>query len=161
MTESDRRIPAIDIMAVDPESRDAKWCFAQYFRELDSRFDQGFDPALSISADAHELSMPNGVVVVAILESEPVGCGALKLHQGWAELKRMWIRADMRGIGLGSQILGKLEQLALAANACIVRLETNKNLSEAISLYKKSGYSEVTAFNSEPYAHHWFEKKLM
>jgi ribosomal protein S18 acetylase RimI-like enzyme len=160
MTEREREIAAIDILAVDPESHDAKWCFAQYFRELDSRFDQGFDPALSISADAHELSMPNGVVVVAVMNSGPVGCGALKLHPGWAELKRMWIKPDARGMRLGSRILEKLEQLARAANAGVIRLETNKNLAEAISLYKKSGYSEVEAFNSEPYAHHWFEKKL-
>jgi hypothetical protein len=32
--------------------------------------------------------------------------------------------------------------------------------SEAIALYKRSGYVEVKAFNAEPYAHHWFEKTL-
>jgi hypothetical protein len=41
-----------------------------------------------------------------------------------------------------------------------VRLETNKTLSEAIRLYRSAGYDEVAAFNDEPYAHHWFEKRL-
>ena len=42
----------------------------------------------------------------------------------------------------------------------MVRLETNGTLQEAITLYLSSGYREVPAFNDEPYAHHWFEKRL-
>ena len=39
-------------------------------------------------------------------------------------------------------------------------LETNKTLVEAIALYRSAGYVEVPAFNDEPFAHHWFEKRL-
>ncbi|HEX6312549.1 MAG TPA: MarR family transcriptional regulator, partial [Acidimicrobiia bacterium] len=42
----------------------------------------------------------------------------------------------------------------------VARLETNRNLTEAIALYRSAGYVEVDAFNDEPYAHHWFEKRL-
>jgi hypothetical protein len=42
----------------------------------------------------------------------------------------------------------------------VLRLETNRNLTEAITLYRSAGYREVAAFNDEPYAHHWFEKRL-
>jgi ribosomal protein S18 acetylase RimI-like enzyme len=42
----------------------------------------------------------------------------------------------------------------------VARLETNRSLTEAISLYRAAGYQEVAAFNDEPYAHHWFEKHL-
>jgi hypothetical protein len=41
-----------------------------------------------------------------------------------------------------------------------VRLETNGALKEAIQLYRTAGYAEVPAFNSDPYAQHWFEKRL-
>ena len=41
-----------------------------------------------------------------------------------------------------------------------LRLETNRALTEAQALYKGEGYQEVTPFNAEPYAHHWFEKRL-
>jgi len=41
-----------------------------------------------------------------------------------------------------------------------VRLETNESLAEAIALYRSAGYAEVEPFNDEPYAHHWFEKRL-
>jgi ribosomal protein S18 acetylase RimI-like enzyme len=39
-----------------------------------------------------------------------------------------------------------------------LRLETNRDLDEAIALYRSCGYREVDSFNDEPYAHHWFEK---
>ena len=42
----------------------------------------------------------------------------------------------------------------------MLRLETNRSLTEAIGLYRASGYREVDAFNDEPYAHHWFEKRI-
>ena len=41
-----------------------------------------------------------------------------------------------------------------------LRLETNRALTEAIGLYRSSGYREVAPFNDEPHAHHWFEKTL-
>ena len=42
----------------------------------------------------------------------------------------------------------------------MLHLETNRALTEAIELYRTSGYVEVAPFNEEPYAHHWFEKRL-
>jgi hypothetical protein len=42
----------------------------------------------------------------------------------------------------------------------VIRLETNHVLEEAIALYRGAGYAEVPRFNDEPYAHHWFEKRL-
>ena len=53
-----------------------------------------------------------------------------------------------------------LEELARERRLPLVRLETNKALTEAQSLYRSSGYREVRAFNDEAYAHHWFEKAL-
>jgi hypothetical protein len=41
-----------------------------------------------------------------------------------------------------------------------IRLETNRTLTEAIALYRSAGYGEVSAFNDEHYADHWFEKHL-
>jgi ribosomal protein S18 acetylase RimI-like enzyme len=57
-------------------------------------------------------------------------------------------------------MLAELEQRARMRAARIVRLETNRTLAKAISLYRKAGYHEVAPFNNEPYAHHWFEKRL-
>jgi ribosomal protein S18 acetylase RimI-like enzyme len=72
----------------------------------------------------------------------------------------MWVAPPARGLGLGHRLLRELERDAAQAGAAAVRLETNGSLSEAINLYRRSGYEEVEAFNDEPYAHHWFEKAL-
>ena len=47
-----------------------------------------------------------------------------------------------------------------AAGSRTIRLDTNRSLVEAISMYRSAGYREVAAFNDEAYAHHWFEKDL-
>ncbi|MDH4148013.1 MAG: GNAT family N-acetyltransferase [Acidimicrobiia bacterium] len=145
----------------NPASRDAQFCIGEYFAELDQRFDTGFDPATSISADVGELIEPAGLLLVARREGRPIGCGALKFHAGQpVEIKRMWVSKEARGLGLGRRLLHELEAEASRRGATIVRLETNRSLAEAISLYRSAGYDEVPAFNAEPFAHHWFQKYL-
>jgi len=152
----------VDLAVEDPASVAARHCLAAYFAELDARFDVGFDPAQSISADTAELTPPAGVLLVARLRTEPVGCGALKLHaDAPAEIKRMWVAAQARGLGLGRRLLTALEDEARSRGAAVVRLETNRALREATGLYRSAGYDEVPAFNDEQYAHHWFEKRLV
>jgi ribosomal protein S18 acetylase RimI-like enzyme len=75
-------------------------------------------------------------------------------------VKRMWIAPSVRGLGLGRRLLEELERRARGSKTKLLRLETNRALREAVSLYRGAGYREVAAFNTEPYAHHWFEKRL-
>jgi GNAT superfamily N-acetyltransferase len=153
----------VEFTVVDPADRVALRCLREYFAELDRRFEGGFDPALSVVSVEHdEFRPPAGLFVVASLRAEPVGCGALTFHEGEpAYLKRMWIAESLRGLGVGRRLLSELESYAASAGTRAVRLETNKALVEAIALYRSCGYREVAAFNSEPYAHHWFEKQLV
>jgi len=145
----------------DPASADARWCIDQYFAELASRFDAGFYPDRTLAASPRELVPPAGALVVARLRGRPVACGALKFHgRGPAELKHLWVAADHRGLGLGRGMLDALERRARDGGAKAVRLDTNRALTEAIAMYRKAGYVEVPRFNDEPYAHHWFEKRL-
>ena len=72
----------------------------------------------------------------------------------------MWVAETARGLGVGRRILSELEQRARDRGVGMVRLETNGTLREASGLYRSAGYVEVEAFNDEPYAHHWFEKRL-
>jgi ribosomal protein S18 acetylase RimI-like enzyme len=163
MGEVERLLTAstVTVGIVDPRHQDAQYCLQSYFEELADRFDGGFDHARSISAGVDELTPPSGLLLVATLHSAPVGCGALKFHHDSpAEVKRMWVSPDVRGLGLGRRLLTELENQAVAHGSAVLRLETNRNLTEAIALYRAAGYTEVPAFNTEPYAHHWFEKHL-
>ena len=163
MAEVERLLAAsaVRVIACDPRHRDARRAIRAYVTELTDRFEAGFDPALSISATNDEMSPPAGLFLLATLRGEPVGCGALKFHPGApAEVKRMWVASEVRGLGLGRRLLAELEARAAAHGVRVLRLETNRALSEAISLYRTAGYHEVEAFNDEPYAHHWFEKTL-
>src|SRR4051794_3606429 len=161
MAEVERLLTAalVELDVVDPADDDAQFCLREYFAELGRRFETGFDPAASIPARLEELRLPAGLFVVATLRGDPVGCGALKFHDGEpTELKRMWVAEEARGLGIGRRLLAELERLAVAHGSRLLRLETNRSLHEAIELYRSAGYREVEAFNAEPYAQHWFEK---
>jgi DNA-binding MarR family transcriptional regulator/GNAT superfamily N-acetyltransferase len=153
-------VSSITIAVEEPSGRRAQDCIARYFADLDERFEGGFNPGISNSATEKELTPPDGYLAIADLFGEAVGCGALKCHPDYGEIKRMWVSPSERGLGLGRKILQFLEDLARQRGLPLLRLETNKALIEAQGLYRNSGYREVDPFNSEPYAHHWFEKKL-
>ncbi len=163
MTTAERQRTAglVQITIEDPASGAARFCLQRYVAELGARFDAGFDPGISIPAAAADLTEPAGLFLLARLRGEPAGCGALKFHRaGPADLKRMWVVGHARGLGVGRRILAELERHARQRGVTELRLETNRCLTEAISLYRSAGYAEVPAFSDEPYAHHWFEKHL-
>ena len=164
MGEVERLISAatVAIAPIDPSHPQAQQCLRAYFTELNRRFDTGFDPSLSISADDDELRPPAGLLVLARLRGKPIGCGALKFTNGQAaDVKRMWVAESARGLGVGRRILTELEQCAATSGVSTLRLETNRTLVEAVGLYRSAGYAEVPAFSDEPYAHHWFEKHIV
>jgi DNA-binding MarR family transcriptional regulator/GNAT superfamily N-acetyltransferase len=162
MAEVDRLLTAsaVRIEAVSPESVDARLCLSCYFEELAQRFESGFDPARSLAPTLDDFAPPKGIFLIARLHGEPVGCGGFKPTPEAAYIKRMWVAESVRGLGLGRRLLHELESCARRAGYAVVRLETEKSLTEAQKLYRSSGYREVPAFNDEPYAHHWFEKLL-
>lgn len=163
MAQVDRLLTAatVTLEAVDPGHPHAEHCLRSYFGELRERFESGFDPVRSLLPDAGELRAPHGLFLVARLHGEPVGCAGLKLPAAApAEIKRMWVAPEARGLGLGRRFLAELEARAAQHGRDLLRLDTNRALSAAIGLYHSCGFEEVAAFNDEPYAHHWFEKRI-
>ncbi|MCZ7417692.1 MULTISPECIES: bifunctional helix-turn-helix transcriptional regulator/GNAT family N-acetyltransferase [unclassified Streptomyces] len=163
MAEVERLLTAATVAldVVDPGHPDAEHCLRAYFTELRERFETGFDPERSLLPDAGELRPPRGEFLVARLHGEPVGCAGLKLPAGApAEIKRMWVAPRARGLGLGRRFLAELEARAARHGRELLRLDTNRALDAAIGLYHAYGFREVPAFNDEPYAHHWFEKRI-
>jgi DNA-binding MarR family transcriptional regulator/GNAT superfamily N-acetyltransferase len=163
MAEVERLLRAggVEVRLEAPDSAAARSCLEKYFGELAERFEVGFDPSRSNSARGEEMTPPAGFFVVAWLDGGPAGCGALKAGDGGTgEIKRMWTAPSARGLGIARKVLRSLEAKAREAGLMRLRLETNRALTEAQALYRREGYQEVAPFNTEPYAHHWFEKRL-
>jgi ribosomal protein S18 acetylase RimI-like enzyme len=72
----------------------------------------------------------------------------------------MWVSREVRGTGVGRRLLLALENEAAGLGMELLRLESNRSLHEAQALYRRNGYREVAAFNADPYADHWFEKRI-
>ena len=155
------RVAGLTIALERPGSADARWCLESYFHELAERFDAGFDPANGNMLTEEDMTPPTGWLLVARLDGAPVGCGALKRLDGTCgEIKRVWTAPSVRGFGVASRLMDRLEALAAEQGFRAVRLDTNRTLTEARRLYLKRGYDEIARYNDNPYAHHWFEKQV-
>jgi ribosomal protein S18 acetylase RimI-like enzyme len=163
MADVERLLTAsmVTVVITDPRSAEPQRCLSAYSAELAHRLEGGFDPARTRRVDAHDMIAPCGLLLVAVLHGEAVGCCALRFHADEpAEIKRMWVAPAARGLGLGRRLIAEIESHARANGVRVLHLDTNRALVEAIGLYRSCGYTEVPRFNDEPYADHWFEKVL-
>jgi DNA-binding MarR family transcriptional regulator/predicted GNAT family acetyltransferase len=163
MGEVERLIRAASIMvaAEAADSADARLCLDAYFRELAARFETGFDVAADDSARVKDMTPPSGLFVIARLESDAVGCGGFKrIDETTGEIKRVWTAPSARGMGVARRVLRTLEAEAREKGLKTLRLDTNRALTEAHALYRSEGYREIARFGDNPYADHWFEKRL-
>jgi DNA-binding MarR family transcriptional regulator/GNAT superfamily N-acetyltransferase len=155
------RSASVEIVAVAAGDAEARWCLDEYFGELASRFEEGFDPSRDKAGEMNEMTPPAGVFMLARLEGDPVGCGGLKrIDETTGEIKRVWTAPSARGLGVARRIVRRLEAAARDMGLKRVRLDTNRALTEAQALYRTEGYREVARFGDNPYAHHWFAKEL-
>jgi GNAT superfamily N-acetyltransferase len=150
------------IITAEPEdSADAQRCVASYFQELDSRFENGFDPGNGGYAGKHAAAKSAGTFLIARLRGRAIGCGALKsLDTTTGEIKRMWVAPEARGLGVARRLLAALEAKARAHGMSRVVLDTNRSLLEAQAMYRKAGYRDIERYNQNSYADFFFEKRL-
>lgn len=93
---------------------------------------------------------PAGAFLVARLDGEPVGCGAVRrLLDGpayTAEIKRMYTVPAVRRRGVSRALLARLEAEAAALGYRRLQLETGLRQPEAIRLYETAGYLRIPTF---------------
>jgi len=84
---------------------------------------------------------------VAYLEEQAAGCGGVQLFGSeYAEIKRMYVRPEFRGRGVGKRLLAHLEAYALERGIPLLRLETGVFQTEAIGLYQSFGFQRIPPF---------------
>ena len=149
-------IARLVIALADPAAPEARYCLAEYFAELDRRFPGGFDPGPP--ADPARYRPPLGAFLMATLDGQTLGCVALSIPD--REVKRLWIAPQARGLGLARRLMAAIEDQARAMGLTDLRLDTNATLTEAVTLYRRTGWVEIPRYNDNPYAQAWFGKLL-
>ena len=113
------------------------------------------------SAAPEEMTPPTGDFLVLYDGEEALACGGVKrLHDGVAEIKRMWVVPEARSRGHARRLLVALESAARDLGYLRVRLDTGRLQPHARVLYLSEGYEEIDDYNANPYASYWFEKRL-
>ena len=136
----------ISVQPADPHGEVATALISELVAELGSRYaDRPDDEASSFSPA--DVTVPRSIFVVAILDGEPVGCGALRpKDEDVVEIKRMYVREKARGLGVGRAILAELERHAAGFGYTSMILETGIRQPEAIALYTRRGFVRIANF---------------
>ena len=102
--------------------------------------------------------------VLLVVESpagEIVGtAGVRRLEPRVGEIKRMWIRPGLQGLGLGRRLIDRCLEEARALHFLAVRLDTERRMQAALHLYRSRGFIEIPDYNGNPRAQVWMERKL-
>lgn len=153
------RLAGITVAPVDGAAPDARACLDAYAADIDARFPEGFDPSDLVGPE--EVSGNAGAFFVAYEEGRPVGCGALRrLEPRVGEIRHVWVHPDARRLGLARRILAALETEAAARRLAVLRLDTHASLTEARTMYRACGYTEIPPYGDHVYGDYWFEKRL-
>lgn len=115
--------------------------------DLDRYLADLYPPESNHGLSPAELEEPTVRFVVAARQDDtPVGCGAVRLNDDFAEIKRMYVVPGARKAGIGRALLAHLEKLAVTSGRSRIRLETGIAQTEALALYEHAGYVRIDPF---------------
>jgi DNA-binding MarR family transcriptional regulator/predicted GNAT family acetyltransferase len=151
----------LEIREADPDSPEALACLQAYFDEILARVAVArpeYFPLPDPGADSYRA--PQGRFLVAWSDDLPVGCVSLRALEGrTAEVKRLWVHTSARGQGLSRRLMAAIEAEARSMGFQHLRLDTNSALTEAIALYRATGWTDIPPYTTPP-ADVWMEKAL-
>ena len=151
----------VELRPADPDSAEARACLTAYFTELAQRIpglDMGKFPVPDPEADSYR--PPQGRFLIAWSDDLPVGCVSLRpLDATTAEVKRLWVADHARGQGLARRLMHAIEEEARAMDLATLKLDTNSALTDALALYRATGWRETPPYTGSP-ADIWLAKAL-
>ena len=140
------------------DSQEAAPLLRAFFTELVYRYyREPVPPAQVDAAMAEDPSDGFAAFMVAFFDGKPAGCVGLRVS---GVVARLFVAPEYRRRGGGHVLLGAVEETGRELGFDRLRMDTREDLSEARALFASAGYEEVVPFNSEPFAQHWFEKRL-
>lgn len=119
-------------------------------QELDDALSGPYDDDQQHGLELDALFGPAVRFFVARLDGAAVGCGGVALLDGYAEMKRVYVRTPARGRGISGALLARIEAEARTGGRPFLRLETGCYQDAAIRFYERSGFQRCAAFG--PYA---------
>jgi GNAT superfamily N-acetyltransferase len=94
---------------------------------------------------------PGGALLLATVDGAPAGCAGLRpLEDSIGELKRVYVRPDARGHGIGRRLTETILAIARDAGYERIRLDTAPGLEIAHGLYERMGFYEIPSYNGNP-----------
>jgi DNA-binding MarR family transcriptional regulator/ribosomal protein S18 acetylase RimI-like enzyme len=151
----------LDIRPADPDAPEALACQRAYFDEVVARV-AAARPEHFPLPDPHSDSYrpPQGRFLIAWSDDLPVGCVGLRALGGTtAEVKRLWVHGSARGQGLSRRLMSAIEAEARAMGHRALKLDTNSALTEAVALYRATGWTDIAPYTTPP-ADTWLGKPL-
>ncbi len=137
----------VSIEAVDPRTPEV----AAMISELDRYMGELYPAESNHLMDMDALVQPNVRFFAARVNGAYRACGAIKLHgRQYAEVKRVFVMPNTRGLGLGRRIVATLEEAARREGFGLLRLETGISQPEALALFEASGFRRSPAFGDYP-----------
>ncbi len=115
-----------------------------YFSKVDQTIRQYAESTVDEFVDYRP---PNGICYILKSESDVVGMGTIrKLNEGVGEIKRMYVRPQFRGKGIGKALLQELLNNAEEFKFSTIRLDSGAFMKDAQRLYRKFGFVEIEEY---------------
>ncbi len=152
-----------------PAIRELFWEYLQWGNvKLEEEFGIQFPIADMLADDMQKLGKfmpPAGRTILGYADGKPLGIICLKsLGENMGEVKRMYVRPEARGLGLGRALLSRLIEEARAIGYERLRLDSARFMREAHGLYRSSGFQEIPAYEGseipKEFHEHWLFMEL-
>ncbi len=136
----------------EQEVQIAKMLFEEYAEWLgmDLEF-QNFQEELDNMPGKY--ARPSGGLIIAKYDGDIAGCAAVrKLQDDICEMKRLFVRDQFRGKGIGKALAVRIIEDARKIGYKKMLLDTDgQKMFKAMAMYKSMGFMEIPAYYHNPY----------
>jgi len=149
------------VVTSDAEYASASLLFKEYalWLNIDLSF-QSFEKELVELKKMY--ASPKGMITLCRANGQYVACVAVRPNEvGIAEIKRMFVRPDFRGMGVGQSLLDCSLRFCSEAGYKKARLDTLNTMKPAMRLYEKNGFVTIPAYYNNPFAEAVYYEKIL